>query len=114
MDGTSARTARPRTSILDLAGRLAHELPGLLTDRVELLKLELQRAGNSLVTMVVLGLTAGLLLLTAWFTLWIGIAGGLMALGLHWGWTWAMTARRRSACWTSCLPTASSPMPKGA
>ena len=84
------RTSRPALSVFELASRLLHELPGMVSDRLELLSLELRRASKSLVTMIVLGLVAAILLLTAWFAAWIGIAGALVAVGLHWGWALAI------------------------
>src|SRR5690606_3858449 len=59
----------------------------LLSDRLELFSLELRRAGKSLATMIVLGLAAALLLVTAWAVFWIGFAATLMHFGLAWGWT---------------------------
>jgi hypothetical protein len=84
------RATSQRTSLLDLVSRLLNELPGLISDRVELLSLELRRAGESLATMVVLGLVATILLLTAWAALWIGLAFALIDMGLHWGWALAI------------------------
>ncbi len=62
------------------------DLPGLLTDRVHLLALELRRASGALGEMVALGLLAAILFATAWFTLWAGFAAGMIALGLAWPW----------------------------
>src|ERR1700743_1572345 len=62
------------------------DLPGLLTDRVRLLSLELQRASNALGQMVALGLLAAILFATAWITLWIGLAEAFLAVGLKWPW----------------------------
>ena len=67
-------------------GALFADLPGLLTDRVRLLSLELQRASNALGQMVALGLLAAILLATAWITLWIGLAEAFLAVGLKWPW----------------------------
>lgn len=60
------------------------ELPGLVSDRVDLLSLELQRAGRVLAQIVALLVGAAILGITAWLTLWAGIAVGLVELGLHW------------------------------
>ncbi len=67
-------------------GALFADLPGLLTDRVRLLSLELQRASNALGQMVALGLLAAILVATAWLALWVGLAAGCIALGLAWPW----------------------------
>lgn len=62
------------------------DLPGLLTDRVHLLALELRRASAALGQMVALVLLAAILLATSWVTLWTGIAAALVASGLAWPW----------------------------
>jgi uncharacterized membrane protein YqjE len=62
------------------------DLPGLLTDRVHLLSLELQRASGALGQMVALGLLAAILFATAWLTLWVGLAAAFLAVGLAWPW----------------------------
>ncbi len=62
------------------------DLPGLLTDRVHLLSLELRRASNALGQMVALGLLAAILFATAWITLWVGLAAAFLAVGLAWPW----------------------------
>jgi uncharacterized membrane protein YqjE len=67
-------------------GALFADLPGLLTDRVHLLSLELQRASNALGQMVALGLLAAILFATAWLTLWVGLAAAFLAVGLAWPW----------------------------
>jgi uncharacterized membrane protein YqjE len=67
-------------------GALFADLPGLLTDRVHLLSLELRRASNALGQMVALGLLAAILLATAWITLWVGLATAFLAVGLAWPW----------------------------
>ena len=67
-------------------GALFADLPGLLSDRVHLLSLELRRASNALGQMVALGLLAAILFATAWITLWIGLAEAFLAVGLKWPW----------------------------
>ena len=67
-------------------GAIFADLPGLLTDRVHLLSLELRRASNALGQMVALGLLAAILFATAWITLWVGLAAAFMAVGLAWPW----------------------------
>jgi hypothetical protein len=63
---------------------LWHELPGLFSDRVELLSLELHRAGLALVQIAALVVAAAILGVTAWLVLW-GAAGVLLTqAGLHW------------------------------
>ena len=60
------------------------ELPGLVSDRVDLLSLELHRAGRALAQIVALLVGAAILGVTAWLALWAGVAVGLVELGLHW------------------------------
>lgn len=72
-------------ALLDLLG----ELPGLISDRVELLALEVQRAAQSLARMMVLAVAAALMLSTAWLALWAGLAWGAIQAGMPWGWALA-------------------------
>jgi hypothetical protein len=74
-------------SLLDNVKQLLHELPGLVSDRVHLLALELKRSGLALAQMVGLVVAAGVLLCTAWLALWTGIGVALIEAGLAWGWT---------------------------
>jgi uncharacterized membrane protein YqjE len=67
-------------------GALFADLPGILTDRVRLLSLELQRASNALGQMVALGLLAAILVATAWLAFWVGLAAAFLALGVAWPW----------------------------
>jgi uncharacterized membrane protein YqjE len=73
-------------SLPKAAGALFADLPGLLSDRVRLLSLELRRASNALGQMVALGLLAAILFATAWITLWVGLAAAFLAVGLAWPW----------------------------
>ena len=59
-------------------------LPGLVSDRLELLALELHRAGRGIVQIVVLMLTAAILGASAWLAMCVGIALALVALNLSW------------------------------
>lgn len=74
-------------SLLDNVKQLLRELPGLVSDRVQLLALELKRSGLALAQMVGLVVAAGVLLCTAWLALWTGIGIALVQAGLAWGWT---------------------------
>jgi len=73
-------------SLPKAVGALFADLPGLLTDRVHLLALELRRASAALGQMVALGLLAAILFATAWITLWVGLAAAFLAVGLAWPW----------------------------
>lgn len=74
-------------SLLDNVKQVLRELPGLVSDRVHLLALELKRSGLALAQMVGLVVAAGVLLCTAWLALWTGIGVALVQAGLGWGWT---------------------------
>ena len=63
---------------------LVVELPGLVSDRLELLALELHRAGRSLVQIMALVLATAILVTTAWFVLCGGLSMALVAQGLSW------------------------------
>lgn len=78
----AAATAEP--SWLVTVQALLHELPGLVSDRIELLSLELQRAGRALAQIVALIVAAAILAVTAWLALWAGVMVALISAGLHW------------------------------
>ena len=61
---------------------LLRDLPGLFSDRVELLALEVQRAARGLAQVVVLIVAIAVLGVTAWLVLWAGAIRLLMAAGL--------------------------------
>lgn len=103
----SERHRRP-ASLSSLLGGLLSEVPGLVSDRVELLSLELHRAGLALLYISCLGIALTVLGLAGWMILWGLITLGLVAAGLTWamalgvallvhvalGW-WAMNRIRR-------------------
>lgn len=82
--GPAQRAAPP--SLRRQLQALWRELPGLLSDRVELLSLELQRAGQSLAEIVVLLVGVAVLGVTAWLVLWAALIALLVSLGLHLLW----------------------------
>jgi hypothetical protein len=82
----SPATPDEAVSLPRAVGALFADLPGLLTDRVHLLALELRRASSALGQMVALGLLAAILFATAWITLWVGLAAAFLAVGLAWPW----------------------------
>lgn len=65
---------------------LLADLPGLVSDRVQLLSLELKRASRALGQIVALALLAAILVATAWLFLWVGIAAALIKSGMSWPW----------------------------
>lgn len=81
-----APESRPPPSLPQLLGRLFDDLPGMVSDRVHLLTLEMRRATGALVKVLVLSMVAGLLAITAWLALWAGLAAAAIHLGVPWGW----------------------------
>lgn len=77
-------------SLLQALQGLWQELPGLVSDRVHLLALELKRAGRALGLMVGLVLGALVFVGTAWLALWGAITALLVQAGLAWGWAFAI------------------------
>lgn len=74
----------PAESPLQAVSALLAELPGLVTDRIELFKLEVGAAGAALVRIALMVVAAALVGATTWLALWAALAGALMWLGLHW------------------------------
>lgn len=79
--------AAPALSLPALLREIAGELPGLVSDRIQLLSLEVRRAGLALAQIVALVVAIAVLAVTAWIALWVGVAAALMAWGLGMGWT---------------------------
>jgi hypothetical protein len=77
----------PSDSLWDNVKLLLRDLPGMVSDRVHLLALELKRSGLALAQMIGLVVAAGVLLCTAWLALWTGIGVALVQAGVAWGWT---------------------------
>ena len=65
-------------------GGLLSELPGLVSDRVELLSLELQRAGLALLHMVCLGIALTVMGMAAWLIVWALVMLAMVTAGLSW------------------------------
>lgn len=63
---------------------MLRDLPGLVTGRVELLTLEVERAAQALAQIVLLVVAAAILGVTLWLVLWAGIVAALLAWGLSW------------------------------
>jgi hypothetical protein len=87
------------TLLRDIVG----ELPGLVSDRVMLLSLELRRAGVALAQIVALIVGLAVLVVTAWIALWVGAAAVLLAWGLALGWVVVivMAANLGAAWWAA-------------
>lgn len=67
-----------------LLSGLWDDLPGLFSDRVHLLALELKRARGALARMVGLLVLAAILGLTAWVTFWVLVVAAAMRYGVPW------------------------------
>lgn len=79
---------------------LAYELPGLISDRIELLSLEVQRAGQVLAQIIALIVAAAILAVTAWLALWGGVIFAVTSAGLHWATASLLViAINLGACW---------------
>jgi hypothetical protein len=74
----------PGESLVDAVQSLLRELPGLVSDRVELFALELGRAGSALARIVAWVVAIAILGITAWLALWAGVVLGLISLGVNW------------------------------
>jgi hypothetical protein len=61
---------------------LWRELPGLVTDRVDLLALELQRAGVAMVKLAILVVAATVLSVTVWLLAWATAITAMVDAGL--------------------------------
>lgn len=82
--GATGRASQrpPRPSIIQLLTSVFQDIPGLVADHVHLVALELQRARQSLLEMVVLTLAASILVATAWLALWALVVVLLNAVGM--------------------------------
>ena len=75
----------PPLSTLDAVKALLAELPALFSDRVQLLALEMKRAGRALAQIMALLVAAAIFAATAWAALWAGAIVLLMRTGLSLG-----------------------------
>lgn len=76
-----------RRNLADLTAAvrgLVDEAPGLISDRVHLLALELKRARHVLVMLCALGALAALFAACGWFLLCAALVGWIVSLGLGW------------------------------
>lgn len=102
MSASQPQGAAAPTDMLGTLQGLLRELPGLVSDRVELLSLELQRAGQVLAQIVALIVAAAILGVTAWLALWSGVVWALIAAGLHWAAASSIVLLiNLAACWAA-------------
>ena len=81
--GTPLATPEDGTGLFGNVQALWEDLRGLLHDHLQLAALEAQRAGKSLVNMVIYGVAAAILVVTAWLGLMAAVVLWLIGLGLH-------------------------------
>jgi len=81
-DGAAVRGRDAPPSAWQQLQQLLRELPHLLGDRVDLLALELERAGRALARIVVLIVAAAVLAVTAWLAAWVVVFMALLTVGL--------------------------------
>ncbi|MEO8409982.1 MAG: phage holin family protein [Propionivibrio sp.] len=79
-----AQPSDSRPSIVGLLGDLLRELPGVLSDRVHLLALELKRARQALIGLAAMFAVTAILALTAWFALWVLLVALAMRFDVPW------------------------------
>jgi len=72
----------PAGSLTDQLHALWRELPGLVSDRVELLSLELHRAVQALAQIVALLVAMAVLGVTVWLVLWAAVVRLLVGAGM--------------------------------
>ena len=91
----------PPESLAEQLSTLVRELPGLFSDRVELLSLELQRAAIALAQIVALVVLIAILGMTVWLAMWGAVISALVAAGMAVGWALAGTllVNLIAACW---------------
>lgn len=68
---------------------MARAARGMLSGRLLLLALELQRARHGLVSLVILGVVAAIAGATAWLALWALLVAIAVHVGLTWPWAFA-------------------------
>ena len=83
-EAAAAAASSSPGSLVQMVQDLLRELPALLGERVELLALELRRAGLALARIVAFVVAAAILGVTAWLALWAIVVGLLVDAGLHW------------------------------
>ena len=93
-------------------GHLFSDLAGMLTDRVHLLTLELQRAGKVMVLVVALAAAAVLFAFTAWLALWVGLVLLAMQAGLALGGSVALVLLLNGVACVVVLMRARTALPK--
>lgn len=84
MSAPSTDADDPGGSLTGTLQALLHELPGLVSDRVELFALELGRAASALARLLAWVVAMAILGVTAWLALWSAVVIALVQAGWHW------------------------------
>lgn len=74
----------PKVPLFASLQGILRELPGLVSDRVEIFSLEMHRAGLVFARIAALALAAAVCVATAWIAFWAGVAFVMAALGAPW------------------------------
>ncbi len=82
--GAGAARSSAQASITQLLKSLTGDLIGQVSGRVHLVALELRRARQALLQMVVLVIAAGIFMATAWIAFWVVVVTLAVASGLSW------------------------------
>ena len=80
----AGRAPSASASLGDILMGLVNDIPGLISDRVRLLALELRRARQSFAQMALMVIVAAILAATAWVAFWALVAVALVATGVPW------------------------------
>jgi len=82
LESKAASTGDPPAPMGQGLKEIWRELPGLLTDRVDLLALEIKRAGAALVKLAMLVVAATVLIVTVWLLAWATAITAMVGAGL--------------------------------
>lgn len=81
-----AQPPRGVAALVDTVQGLFQELPGVVSDRVQLLSLEVRQASGAIAMVVVMAVIALIGGATAWLAFWVAVGLAIASFGLHWGW----------------------------
>lgn len=100
---SAARFQAAEPSALHRLASLFDDLPGMVSDRVQLLALEAHRARLAATQALAYALGAALLGATAWLALWLGIVAAALESGVPWEWAVAAVVLINGglACWAA-------------
>ena len=82
----SPRHSEHNNSTVSALSSLIESLPRLVGDRVHLLVLEMQRAGQAVGWLAAMAIAALLMVVTAWFGVWGGVVLALRHYDMSWPW----------------------------